>query len=96
MPDERTLARYGYTGFHERAPEKARRPVGPDLPYQGMGEKLGEGAPENKALYLENLESKTRGELEKLAKVRGLEIQGTGRSGYVTRDDLLNALRAAG
>ncbi|MGH8953154.1 MAG: hypothetical protein ACRDX9_17250 [Acidimicrobiia bacterium] len=96
MVDEKTLARYGYTGFHDRPAEKARKPAAPDLPYTGMGEKLGTGAPQNKALYLENLESKTRAELQRLVDLRGLEVQGTGAAGNVLKDDLIQALHRAG
>lgn len=64
--------------------------------YTGFGEKLGRGAPENKALYLEDLESKTKAELEKLADMQDLEVEGTGRGGYVSKDDLIRVLRAAG
>jgi hypothetical protein len=37
-----------------------------------------------------DLASKTKAELEKLAE--GLEVQGTGKDGFVTKEDLLRAV----
>jgi hypothetical protein len=97
MATEKELARYGYSGFGEKPKEPRKGITGLETAgYKGFGEKLGKGAPENKALYLEDLESKTKAELETLAELRGLDVEGTGFNGAVLKSDLIEALKAAG
>lgn len=41
------------------------------------------------------VESRTRDELEQIARDAGLDVEGTGADGYVTADDLVGAIRGA-